>query len=162
MFLSARGNDAGRSNSGSRKLSTVLERSTRSRRRTRSIRELEQGGEASEHAREEAERARAEVENQKLKELAVRLSVANQKVASLVVLDPSDWRYRVWLSFVCVLSFYSSSEASFTITFAAEHSRYYAMLPLAYLIDIAFMVNVAIFVVLITNCCWYCHCRRCH
>lgn len=84
----------------------------------------------------------------KMKELAARLSSANQRGGGgewwTQMVEPDAFMYRCWLGFVCALSFYSACEALFTIAFLDVYARYWSMMPLAYLIDIVFMVHVGV------------------
>ena len=80
----------------------------------------------------------------KLYELRSRLSSVNQSELVSSLIDPESKSYRLWLGVICLLSFYSSSEALFTIAFYRHYRDYYAALPLAYVIDLAFAANVFI------------------
>lgn len=77
--------------------------------------------------------------------LAKRLwSTNSEQEEQVFVIDPESSHYRMWLSLMCILTFWSSSECTFTIAFFEAYSRYYALLPLTYLIDVCFAINVLI------------------
>ena len=81
-------------------------------------------------------------EDEVVADLASRLGGVNAEKGKVPITDPTSLRYRVWLALICLLSFYSTSEISFSIAFANEFSSFHPLAALNYVIDIFFLFNV--------------------
>ena len=77
-------------------------------------------------------------------DLASRLRGVNAAQRRMRIIDPTGVRYRVWLSLVIMLAFYSTSEVSFTIAFFNDFSTHHSLASLNYVIDVFFFVNVVV------------------
>ena len=77
--------------------------------------------------------------------IAKRIDDANQSEGGYNrAVDPESRRYWAWLIFMCVVCFYTSCEATYTIAFFRHYQGYYSLLPFSYLTDVVFLVHIGL------------------
>ena len=81
----------------------------------------------------------------RLTELRHRLASSNEQKIVATAIDPEWPLYRRWLMLIITLAFWSASEATYLIAFFDHFTgSYIAILPLAYVIDMLFIMNVVL------------------
>ena len=76
--------------------------------------------------------------------LAERVRKHNAEVLDQTAIDPVTRGYRLWVTLMCVLSFYQACEACLQVAFRAQYARFHIGLPLTWCIDLFFVADVVL------------------